>query len=63
VREFPAEFGVAVQHTSRLIQPGEREGVDFHFSSTDVVRSMGVDGDFVVQSSSGGDLYGASKPS
>lgn len=33
-------FGQPVRYTSRIIRPGEREGVEFHFRSADDIRKL-----------------------
>ena len=37
--DFPDSFGFSISHTSRNPREGEKDGVDYHFSTKEQVKS------------------------
>jgi hypothetical protein len=52
------DFSQPIVHTCKNPAEGEKDGVDYHFTSRDVMITMGVDCDFLVQKEVSGQLYG-----
>ena len=48
----------SVSHTTRKLRPGEREGEDYHFVSTEVFRRMADQGEFLEWAEVHGHHYG-----
>ena len=59
-KEFPDDFGFSVSHTTRGPRPGERDGVDYHFSDRAVMEAAIADGKFLESALVHGNLYGTS---
>jgi guanylate kinase len=47
MEDFPGKFGFSVSHTSRSPRPGEIDGVHYHFSDVDTMKSMIAAGAFL----------------
>ena len=60
-KEFPDEFGFCVSHTTRNPRPGEVNGVDYHFTTKENIKSMISNSDFVEYAEVHGNYYGTSK--
>ena len=58
--EFPDDFGFSVSHTTRGPRPGERDGVDYHFSEKAAMEAAIADGKFLESANVHGNLYGTS---
>eukprot|EP00007_Cunea_sp_BSH-02190019_P004200 CAMPEP_0174230960 /NCGR_PEP_ID=MMETSP0417-20130205/1594_1 /TAXON_ID=242541 /ORGANISM="Mayorella sp, Strain BSH-02190019" /LENGTH=196 /DNA_ID=CAMNT_0015308737 /DNA_START=188 /DNA_END=778 /DNA_ORIENTATION=- len=58
--EFPGKFGFSVSHTTRSARPGEKDGVDYHFSDRDTILKMVEQGKFVEWAEYSGNIYGTS---
>lgn len=54
-------FAFSVSHTTRRPRPAERDGVDYHFVSTERFRAMIDAGDFLEWAEVHGNYYGTSK--
>lgn len=52
---------VSVSHTTRLIRPGETDGVNYNFCDRSVFESMLKNGDFLEYAEVFGNLYGTSQ--
>lgn len=52
---------VSVSHTTRAKRPGERDGVDYHFVSTDKFQQMAEQGDFLEYARVFDNCYGTSR--
>lgn len=50
----------SVSHTTRARRPGEREGVEYHFTSRAEFEALAARGVFVEYAEYGGNLYGTS---
>jgi guanylate kinase len=50
----------SVSHTTRARRPGEREGVEYHFTSRAEFEALAARGVFVEHAEYGGNLYGTS---
>lgn len=59
--DFPNSFGFSVSHTSRNPRDGEKDGIDYHFSSKEVMQSEVDQGLFIESATFGGNMYGTSK--
>lgn len=59
-KEFPDDFGFSVSHTTRGPRPGERDGVDYHFSEKAAMEAGIADGKFLESANVHGNLYGTS---
>ena len=58
--EFPASFGFSVSHTTRAPRAGERDGVDYNFTTRDVMQAGIADGAFLESADVHGNFYGTS---
>lgn len=57
-QEFPRLFGFSVSHTTRNPRPGERDGVDYHFTTIQEMKD-GIDGEkFIEWANVHGRYYG-----
>jgi guanylate kinase len=56
-----ARLKVSVSHTTRPMRPGEQEGVNYYFVSTDTFGAMVAQGDFLEHATVFGNLYGTSR--
>ena len=45
--DFPGKFGFSVSHTSRSPREGEKDGVDYHFSTKEQMQAEVDEGKFV----------------
>lgn len=52
---------VSVSHTTRSMRPGERDGVNYHFTDTPTFESMIGAGDFLEHAQVFGNYYGTSQ--
>ena len=59
-QEFPEKFGFSVSHTTRAPRPGEVDGIDYHFTSREVMRDLLSEGYFLESAEVHGNLYGTS---
>lgn len=55
------ELRQSISHTTRSMRPGERDGIDYHFVSTEVFRKMVADGAFVEWAQVHGHCYGTGR--
>lgn len=58
--DFPDRFGFSVSHTTREPRPGERDGVDYHFVSRELMQREIQAGNFIEHAEVHGNLYGTS---
>jgi guanylate kinase len=58
--EFPDAFGFSVSHTTRAPRKGEADGVDYHFTSREVMQPMVAAGEFLEHADVHGNMYGTS---
>ena len=58
--EFPDAFGFSVSHTTRAPRKGEADGVDYHFTSREVMAPMVAAGEFLEHADVHGNMYGTS---
>lgn len=58
--EFPSLFGFSVSHTTRSPRPGERDGVEYHFTSVDAMKAQIAEGKFIEYAEVHGRYYGTS---
>ena len=58
--EFPDKCGFSVSHTTRAPRKGEADGVDYHFTSRDVMAPMVAAGEFLEHADVHGNMYGTS---
>lgn len=54
-------IGVSVSHTTRAARPGELDGVNYNFVSTDAFKSMSEAGEFLEHAEVFGNYYGTSQ--
>jgi len=54
---------LSISHTTRDIRPGEKNGVEYHFTERSVFRSMIDRGEFVEHADVFGNLYGTNRNS
>ncbi|PRP87718.1 hypothetical protein PROFUN_02418 [Planoprotostelium fungivorum] len=59
--DYPNNFGFSVSHTTRKPRPGEREGIEYHFTTVDVIQKEIEAGQFVEHANVHGNYYGTSK--
>lgn len=60
MKDVPGRFGFSVSHTTRAPDPGEVDGVDYHFVSREVMEKGVMAGDFLEYTEQNGILYGTS---
>ena len=58
IKAFPKGFGFSVSHTTREPNPGEKDGVNYHFTSREVIMADAKAKKFVEWSEVDGQLYG-----
>ncbi|XP_065192613.1 guanylate kinase-like [Sycon ciliatum] len=58
--EYPGEFGFSVSHTTRTMRAGEKDGVDYHFTTKDEMKSAVARGEFIESAEFSGNMYGTS---
>lgn len=58
--EFPKLFGFSVSHTSRAPRSGEKDGVDYHFTTADAILAEVEEGKFIEHAEVHGRHYGTS---
>lgn len=58
--DVPDTFGFSVSHTSREPRPGERDGIDYHFSDRRTMQRMIDANEFIESADVHGNLYGTS---
>jgi len=61
LKEYPEKFGFSVSHTTRTPRAGERDGVDYHFTTAEKMKPEVDAGKFVENANVHGNLYGTSK--
>ncbi|KAF9181220.1 hypothetical protein BGZ51_005580 [Haplosporangium sp. Z 767] len=60
-RKHPSAFGFSVSHTTRLPRPGEKDGVAYHFVTTEQMQKLINQGHFLEHTMFSGNYYGTSK--
>jgi len=60
MEKLPGRFGFAVSHTTRQPRPGERDGIDYHFSTREEMQADIDAGKFIEHAEVHGNLYGTS---
>lgn len=60
-RKRKGQFVKAVSHTTRSMQEGEKDGVDYYFISSEEFDKMESNGEFIETSENNGAKYGLSK--
>lgn len=58
--EFPDKFGFSVSNTTRQPRAGEKDGVDYHFTSVDEFKQLIEDKKFIEWAQFSGNYYGTS---
>ncbi|KAG6889967.1 guanylate kinase [Termitomyces sp. T32_za158] len=58
--EFPDKFGFSVSHTTRSPRPGEANGKQYHFVTTQAFRELLQQSAFIEHAEFSGNLYGTS---
>lgn len=61
LEKFPNSFGFSVSHTTRKPRPGERDGVDYHFTDRDSFLSEVSQRNFLEYAEFAGNFYGTSR--
>ena len=59
--DIMAQVRVSVSHTTRMIRPGEVDGVNYHFTQRDSFIKMLEQGDFLEHAEVFGNMYGTSQ--
>ena len=59
--DIMAQVRVSVSHTTRMIRPGEVDGVNYHFTARDHFIQMLEQGDFLEHAEVFGNMYGTSQ--
>ena len=59
-KKYPDTFGFSVSHTTRGPRPGEEDGVDYHFTTTDAMVQGIAEGAFIESATFSGNMYGTS---
>ncbi|CAH8592321.1 unnamed protein product [Heterobilharzia americana] len=60
LKNFPNSFAFSVSHTTRKPRPGEKDGVDYHFTDRDTfLREISL-GKFLEHAEFAGNIYGTS---
>lgn len=54
-------IGVSVSHTTRVMRPGEQDGVHYHFVDVDTFQQMAAAGDFLEHAQVFDNFYGTSQ--
>ncbi|KAH0790241.1 Guanylate kinase family protein [Histomonas meleagridis] len=60
MEERPGKFAFSVSHTTRAQRPGERDGVDYHFTTREKMEKEIAEGKFLEFCEIHGNLYGTS---
>ncbi|KAG0212735.1 guanylate kinase [Mortierella sp. GBAus27b] len=60
-QEYPSTFGFSVSHTTRKPRPGEKDGVAYHFVSTNEFQELIAQDRFLEHAVFSGNNYGTSK--
>jgi len=47
MNDFPNSFGFSVSHTSRAPREGEQNGIDYHFSTKEIMQTEVDQGLFI----------------
>lgn len=58
--EYPDKFGFSVSNTTRTPRAGEKDGVDYHFTSVDDFKKMIDEKKFIEWAQFSGNYYGTS---
>ncbi|SAM07419.1 hypothetical protein [Absidia glauca] len=58
--DFPGTFGFSVSHTTRKPRPMEKNGVDYHFVTRDLMAIEIERGNFIESATFSGNTYGTS---
>ena len=59
--DIMAQVRVSVSHTTRMMRPGEVDGVNYHFTARDNFTQMLEQGDFLEHAEVFGNMYGTSQ--
>ncbi|XP_071822551.1 guanylate kinase-like [Apostichopus japonicus] len=54
-------MGFSVSHTTRKPRPGEKDGVDYHYTNMEDMQKAVANGDFIETATFSGNMYGTSK--
>lgn len=57
---YPNRFGFSVSHTTRGPRDGEKDGVDYNYTTKDNFLKMVDEGGFIEHAQFGSNLYGTS---
>lgn len=60
-KEFPGDFGFSVSHTTRAPRAGEKDGVDYHFTTREAIQPLIAAGKFVESATVHTNVYGTSQ--
>ncbi|XP_040574826.1 uncharacterized protein [Lepeophtheirus salmonis] len=63
MEEYTDIFGFSISHTSREPRVGEKNGVEYNFSTKEDMRQLREDQELIEMSEYSGNLYGTSKKS
>lgn len=58
--EYPDKFGFSVSNTTRKPREGEKDGVDYYFSTVDMFKKMIENKEFIEWAQFSGNYYGTS---
>jgi guanylate kinase len=61
MKKYPGNFGFSVSHTTRAPRPGEKEGVDYHYTDVETMEHEIEAGKFIESAEVHGNFYGTSK--
>lgn len=59
--EYGDFMGFSVSHTTRKPRPGEKDGVDYHYSNLEDMKKAVANGEFIETATFSGNMYGTSK--
>lgn len=58
--EYPDTFGFSVSNTTRSPRPGEKDGIDYYFTTVDMFKKMINNNEFIEWAQFSGNYYGTS---
>ncbi|CBK22485.2 uncharacterized protein [Blastocystis hominis] len=60
MQNYPDRFGFCVSHTTRPKRKGERNGIDYHFTTPEIIQKEIQQGNFIEHAVVHGNIYGTS---
>nr|CAH8866054.1 unnamed protein product [Trichobilharzia regenti] len=61
MKKYPTSFAFSVSHTTRKPRPGEKDGIDYHFTDRDTFLREISEGKFLEHAEFAGNIYGTSR--